>query len=52
MAKQGKTPEVDADLVAACEELGLEPATVLDWRAYPDRVVVIAADGRKLVVPR
>ena len=52
MAKQAKTPEVDPDLAAACASLGVDPATVWDWKAYEDRVVVIAADGRKLVWQR
>ena len=40
--------EVDPVLAAACEQHGVDPADVLDWRAYGDRVVFVLRDGRKL----
>jgi hypothetical protein len=57
MSKQGKSAspderQADAAVVAACERLGLDPATVLASKVYADRVVVVAADGRKLQVER
>ena len=40
--------EVDPVLAAACEQYGVDPGDVLDWRAYGDRVVFVLRDGRKL----
>ncbi len=50
MAK--KAEKVDPILQAACEQHDVDPASVLDWRAYDDRVVFVVADGRKLQVER
>ncbi len=52
MAKKAVSAELDPDLVAACEALTLDPASVLAFRVYEERVVVIDADGRKLQVER
>ncbi len=35
----------------AARESGVAFETLLGWQAYSDRVVLIAADGRKYVVP-
>ena len=48
MAKGAGGAEVDPVLAAACEQHGVDPAEVLDWRAYGDRVVFVLPDGRKL----
>jgi hypothetical protein len=37
---------------AAAGRLGVAPESLLAWAVYPDRVVVILADGRKVSVPR
>ena len=52
MAKKDKASDLPPELVEACVTLGVDPGGLLDWRLYEDRVVVVAADGRKLVVQR
>jgi hypothetical protein len=50
MAHQDKQPpKYDALLLVACDELGIAPESVMAWRPYQDRVVVVLCDGRKLV---
>lgn len=36
----------------AAGSIGWDASTLLDWKVYPDRVVLISADGRKAVLPR
>ena len=50
MAKEKQ--EVAPELEAACARSGVDPAHVLDWRLYDDRVVFVVRDGRKLAVER
>ncbi len=52
MAKREKAADLDPDLVAACEKLKLDPASLLASKIYDDRVVVIDSEGRKLSVER
>ena len=52
MVKKTEAPDLPPELVEACAALGVDPARVAAWRAYEDRVVVIAPDGRKLQVER
>ena len=52
MAKKDKASDLPPELAEACATLGVDPGGLLDWRLYQDRVVVVAADGRKLVVQR
>lgn len=40
----------DAVLRAACHTLGLEIIEVLGYAVYPDCVVLVLCDGRKLIV--
>lgn len=51
MAK-AKKEAVPEELRAACAQHGVDPAHVLDWKLYDDRVVFVVVDGRKLVSER
>ena len=48
MAKKVGAAEIDPVLAAACAAQGVDPAEVLAWRRYEDRVVFVLRDGRKL----
>ncbi len=53
MAKKGeRAGDLDPVLLAACEKLHLDPAVLLMYKVYDDRVVLIAEDGRKFSVER
>ena len=53
MVKKTEAPDLPPEFVEACAALGIDPAArVPAWRAYEDKVVVIAPDGRKLQVER
>lgn|GEM_PF-6562584 len=39
-------------LCLAAGKVGWEVSTLLDWKIYPDRVVLISAEGRKVVLSR
>ncbi len=45
-------PEHPAELIEACTVLHIDPSSVLDWKQYEDRVVLVCSDGRKLTVER
>ncbi len=48
---QAGTAEPDDPLRRACAELNLPLEHVLAWKLYPERIVILLKDGRKLSRP-
>lgn len=47
----GKSPSNEELLVKkAAGMVGFDPEELMAWKIYPDRVVLIAVDGRKQVI--